>query len=66
VKGLFGSEVELMGGTKVKVDENYIRESIMDPMKKIVKGFAPQMPTFRGMLTDEDVNDLIAYFKTLK
>jgi cytochrome c oxidase subunit 2 len=66
VRGMFGSEVELQGGTKVKADENYIRESIMDPMKKIVKGYAPHMPTFRGMLSDEDVNHLIAYFKTLK
>jgi len=66
VRGLFGSNVELAGGTMVKADENYIRESIMDPMKKIVKGYAPHMPTFRGMLSDEDVNDLIAYFKTLK
>ena len=66
VKGLFGAEVELQGGTLVKADENYIRESIMDPMKKIVKGYAPHMPTFRGMLSDEDVNHLIAYFKTLK
>ncbi len=66
VKGLFGSVVELAGGAKVTVDENYLRESIMDPMKKLVKGFAPQMPTYRGMLSDEDVNDLIAFFKTLK
>ncbi len=66
VKGMFGSDVELQGGTIVKADENYIRESIMDPMKKIVKGYAPHMPTFRGMLSDEDVNHLIAYFKTLK
>ncbi|MGZ3693598.1 MAG: cytochrome c oxidase subunit II [Bdellovibrionota bacterium] len=66
LKGVFGSEVELIGGTKVNADENYIRESIMDPMKKIVKGFAPAMPTFRGMLSDEEVNQLIAYLKTLK
>lgn len=66
LKGVFGSEVELMGGTKVLADENYIRESIMDPMKKIAKGFAPAMPTFRGMLSDEEVNQLIAYLKTLK
>lgn len=66
LKGVFGSEVELIGGTKVIADENYIRESIMDPMKKIVKGFAPAMPTFRGMLSDEEVNQLIAYMKTLK
>src|SRR6185437_8894170 len=66
VKGLFGSNVPLAGGMMVAADENYMRESIMDPMAKIVKGYAPQMPTFRGMLSDEDVNDLIAYLKTLK
>ncbi len=66
VRGMFGAERELANGTMVKADENYIRESIMDPMKKIVKGYAPHMPTFRGMLSDEDVNDLIAYLKTLK
>ena len=66
VKGLFASQVPLEGGVLVAADENYLRESIMDPMKKVVKGYAPQMPTYRGMLTDEDVNDLIAYIKTLK
>lgn len=65
-RGLMGSEVELISGTKVLADENYVRESIMDPMKKIVKGYAPQMPTYRGQLSDEEVNQLIAYLKTLK
>lgn len=65
-KGLFGTEQELIGGTKVVADENYIRESIMDPMKKIVKGYVPQMPTYRGLLSDEEVNQLIAYIKSLK
>jgi cytochrome c oxidase subunit 2 len=65
-KGLFGTEQELIGGTKVVADENYIRESIMDPMKKIVKGYVPQMPTYRGQLSDEEVNQLIAYIKSLK
>jgi cytochrome c oxidase subunit 2 len=65
-KGLYGSEQELIGGAKVTVDENYIRESVMDPMKKVVKGFSPSMPTYRGLLSDEEVNQLIAYMKTLK
>jgi cytochrome c oxidase subunit II len=65
-KGLFGSEQELIGGTKLVADENYIRESIMDPMKKVVKGYAPNMPTYRGILSDDEVNQLIAYLKTLK
>lgn len=65
-KGLWGSDQPLMDGSVVKVDENYVRESLMDPMKKVVKGFPPSMPTFRGQLNDEEVNQLIAYLKTLK
>ena len=65
-KGLFGSEQELIAGTKVIADENYIRESLMDPMKKVVKGYSPNMPTYRGVLSDEEVNQLIAFLKTLK
>lgn len=65
-KGLYGTEQELIAGTKVLADENYIRESLMDPMKKVVKGFSPSMPTYRGILSDEEVNQLIAYLKTLK
>jgi cytochrome c oxidase subunit 2 len=65
-KGLYGSTVELNGGNTVLADENYIRESITDPMAKIVKGYPPQMPTFRGMVSDEEMNEIIAYIKTLK
>jgi cytochrome c oxidase subunit II len=65
-KGLWGSEHELMDGSKVIVDENYFRESLMDPMKKVVKGYPPAMPTYRGQLNDEEINQLIAYLKTLK
>jgi cytochrome c oxidase subunit 2 len=65
-KGLWGSDQPLMDGSVVKVDENYFRESLMDPMKKVVKGYPPAMPTYRGQLNDEEVNQLIAYLKTLQ
>lgn len=65
-KALWGSQQEMMDGQKVMVDENYVRESVMDPMKKIVKGYPPSMPVFRGQLNDEEVNQIIAYLKTLK
>ena len=65
-KGIFGSERELVNGSKVVADENYVRESLMDPMKKVVKGYPPAMPTYRGMLSDEEVNQLVAYLKSLK
>lgn len=65
-KGIFGTEEELQDRTKVKVDENYIRESLMEPNKKVVKGFQPVMPTFQGQLKEEEINALIAYIKSLK
>jgi cytochrome c oxidase subunit 2 len=50
----------------VTADENYIRESIEYPMAKVVKGFNPVMPTFKGQLSEEELAGLIAYVKSLK
>lgn len=65
LKGLFASKTkELEDGTKVEVDENYVRESIVNPRAKIVKGFSPIMQSFEGS-TDKEIAALIAYLKTL-
>jgi cytochrome c oxidase subunit 2 len=50
----------------VKVDENYIRESILQPQAKVVTGFQPVMPTFAGQISDPEIDELIAYIKSLK
>ncbi len=64
-KGLFGSEVALNDGTKVTADEAYIVELIKDPGAKIVNGFqAGAMPQFN--LTDAQINDIVAFIKTVK
>jgi len=65
-KGIFGHETELESGGKVKVDENYIRESILEPRAKVVKGFQPVMPTYQGLLKDKQIDALIAYIKSLE
>jgi len=65
-KGLVGHDVELEGGSTVTADENYIRQSILEPQSQVVKGFQPVMPSFKGILTDDDISSLIAYMKTLK
>lgn len=65
-KGVFGRVEQLEGGGTIKVDENYLRESLMEPTKKVVKGFPPIMPTFQGQLTEEEINALIAYLKSLQ
>jgi cytochrome c oxidase subunit 2 len=65
-KGVYGTMEELTDGSKVKVDENYIRESIVDPMKRIVKGYPPSMPPFKGLINDDEMNAIVAYIKSLK
>lgn len=64
-RGLYGRTVALADGRTVEADEGYIRESILDPGAKIVKGFPNVMPTFKGTLGDDDVTAIIAYVKTL-
>jgi cytochrome c oxidase subunit 2 len=65
IQGIFGHEVELTDGSSVMVDENYIRESILDPGAKVVKGFQPLMPTYKGQLSEEELLQLIIYIKSL-
>jgi len=63
--GLFGKTVELQQGITVTADENYIRESIVDPRAKIVAGYQPIMPTFKGLVSEEAILQIIAYIKSL-
>jgi cytochrome c oxidase subunit II len=63
--GLYGSTVTLSDNATAAADENYIRESILNPQAKIVKGFAPLMPTFQGQVSEDDLMKLLAYVKSL-
>lgn len=66
-KGIFGKEHTMTDGSTVKVDENYLRESILQPNAKTVKGFgAGVMPTFQGQLDENQVNAIIEFIKELK
>jgi cytochrome c oxidase subunit 2 len=49
----------------VKVDENYFRESVLNPGAKVVRGYPAAMPTFQGLLKDKDIEALIAYLKSV-
>ena len=66
LQNLFGKTVELASGERVVADEAYIRESILNPHAKITAGFQPIMPTFQGLVTEEQLLELIEYVKTLK
>jgi cytochrome c oxidase subunit 2 len=63
--GIYGKSVELQGGGTVTVDDTYVRESIVNPQAKIVAGFQPIMPTFQGLVSEEQLLQLIAYVRSL-
>jgi len=65
-KGVFGKAERLSGGASATVNEDYIRESITDPAAKIVDGYPPSMPTYKGKLTDRQLSGVIEYIKSLK
>jgi cytochrome c oxidase subunit II len=63
-QGLFGKTEQTSAGA-VTVDEEYLRESILQPNEKVVQGYQPVMPTYQGQLSDREVSGLIEYIKTL-
>jgi cytochrome c oxidase subunit 2 len=65
LNGVYGTDVMLSTNQIVKADDNYIRESILNPQAKIVKGFQPIMPTFQGQVSEDDLIKLLAYVKSL-
>lgn len=67
-QGLYGSEVQLADGSKVIADEAYILESIVDPNAKIHQGYPPGvMPaTYTTLLTEQQINDIVEFIKTLE
>ena len=64
--GVFGSKVHLQSGETIVADESYLRESILNPQAKIVAGYQPVMPTFKGQVSEENLLQLITYIKTLR
>jgi len=62
--GIYGKNELTNVGSKT-VDENYIRESILEPNAAVLNGFNAIMPTFKGRLQEPEIEGLIAYIKSL-
>jgi cytochrome c oxidase subunit 2 len=65
LEGVFGTDQKLTTGQAVRADEEYIRNSILNPQSQIVEGYQPIMPTFKGQVTEEQLVSLVAYIKSL-
>ena len=66
LQGLFGKTQTLQGGETALVDEKYLRESILNPSSRITAGFQPVMPAFQGLVSEEQLLELIEYLKALR
>ena len=64
--GSFGKMVQLQNGDSVRVDEGYVRESILNPQAKLVAGFGAIMPTFQGQVSEDQLVQLLAFIKSLQ
>jgi cytochrome c oxidase subunit 2 len=64
--GLLGKKVLLRGGNAVIADETYVRESILNPQAKLVASYPPIMPTFKGLISEDGIMQILAYLKSLK
>jgi cytochrome c oxidase subunit 2 len=62
---VYGKPVKLTDGSTVIADDSYLRESVLYPSAKIVQGYRPIMPTFKGQVTEEQLLQLIAYIRSL-
>jgi cytochrome c oxidase subunit 2 len=67
-KGIYGQTRRFSNASPTVVDDNYIRESILEPMKKIVEGYPGRMPTYKPQLGNkpEEISAIIEFIKTLK
>ena len=65
LEGLYGKPVPLSNGRFAIADERYLRDSILDPAAQVAAGYQPIMPSFAGMVSEEQILDLIAYIESL-
>ncbi|MBN8874369.1 MAG: cytochrome c oxidase subunit II [Rhodospirillales bacterium] len=63
--GLYGSPVPLSDGSVTTADDRYLRDAILQPKRQVVAGFDPVMPSFAGVIPEEDLIRLIAFIQSL-
>jgi cytochrome c oxidase subunit 2 len=66
LNGIFGRTVQLKSGDSVVADKAYVRESVVNPAARVVAGYQPVMPTYQGLVSEEQLIALIAYIESLQ
>jgi len=63
LENIFGTTVQLADGSEARVDEAYLREAILNPASRIRFGYQPVMPAYQGVVTEEQLIELVEYIK---
>ena len=63
---LYGRPRTLLGGEQVVADDDYIRRSLFEPSAELLEGFEPSMPSYEGLLDEDQVAALTAYLRSLQ
>jgi len=66
LEGVYKRRIHFADGSSKVADEDYLRESIVNPRAHIVAGFEPIMPTFQGRIPEEQMLELLAFIKALR
>src|SRR5690606_18369472 len=64
LEGVYGHPVPLADRRTIRADEAYIRDSILAPQKDVVASYEPVMPSFKGLIEEDDLMKLVAYIKS--
>ena len=63
--GRFGKDAKFGDGSAVTFDAAYVRESLLEPKAKVVEGYEPVMPSYKGQLDESQIGQLSAYLESL-
>ena len=66
---MHGARREFIDGKSKVADDAYLRESILDPAARVLTGYNPKdvgMPSYRGILNDQDIESVVMFIKSLK
>ncbi len=66
LKGLIGKERTFRDGSTTVADEEYIRHKILHPAERIVEGYDEGMPSFLGILSEDEINSIVLYIESLE
>jgi cytochrome c oxidase subunit 2 len=65
LEGLYGKRVPLANGESALADDQFLREAIVAPAKHVAAGYPSVMPSFKGVIPENELIELLAYLRSL-